>query len=63
VIDNGTADSSSDALMSSNPTDGKSWSNTGIGDDNAYVTAVSCPTAQLCIAVDDTGRALTGTGK
>ncbi len=63
VIALGTADGSSDALTSSNPMDGNSWSHTG-GIDDAYgdATAVSCPTTQLCIAVDDNGRALIGTG-
>ncbi len=54
VIDNSTIDGTSAALMSTNPTDGGSWSNTTISEDT-YLTAISCPTTQLCVAIDGDG--------
>jgi hypothetical protein len=68
VIDNGMDSANgggigtSDAFVSSDPTSGNSWSRTtGVGDV-VVVTAVSCPSTQMCVAVDDQGDAIVGTG-
>jgi hypothetical protein len=61
VIDNDTQGVGGDALVSSDPTNGASWSNNSIGF-TALVNAVSCPSTQLCVAVDGSGQAIIGTG-
>ena len=59
---NGSGLGTSDAFVSSDPTNGNSWSDaTDIGG-GVVVNAVSCPSTQLCVAVDDNGDAIVGTG-
>jgi hypothetical protein len=49
-----------EANVSTNPTDSGSWDDTGI-QTSENVSAISCPSTRLCIAVDDSGLAVVGT--
>jgi hypothetical protein len=62
ALANSSTDEPSEALMSSNPTDGGSWSATDIDDDD-YVSAVSCPSTQLCVVGNQSAEAIIGTGQ
>jgi hypothetical protein len=56
----GAVDDAGDALTSTNPLGGAStWASTSI-DGTTALTAISCPSIELCVAADSQGNVLTG---
>ena len=53
-------DASGDVVTSTDPTGGAAAWKVANVDGSSYLSAISCPTISLCVAVDDWGKAVTG---